>query len=225
MRADVRLVLATHNRDKAREILDLLSDIDVEVTTLDAFPTAPATVEDGATLEANALKKAREARGHTGCSALADDTGLEVDALGGAPGVLAARYAGEKASYADNCTRLLREMNGVAEGRRGARFRTVMALALVPADAERMAAVAARGSEVPPGGADCLLADGVLPGEIALAPRGTHGFGYDPVFVDAASRKTLAEMTAAEKNRTSHRYRALVEMREMLLRFELARER
>ena len=225
MRADVKLVVATHNRDKAREILDLLSGIDVEVATLDAFPNFPATVEDGATLEANALKKAREARAHTGCSALADDTGLEVDALGGAPGVHAARYAGEKASYADNCRKLLRAMDGVAGGRRGARFRTVMALALIPADAQRLAATAARGSEVPPGGADCLVADGVLPGEIALAPRGTHGFGYDPVFVDAVSRRTLAEMTAAEKNRTSHRYRALVEMREMLLRFELARER
>ena len=225
MRADVKLVVATHNRDKAREILDLLAGIDVDFTTLEAFPNAPATVEDGATLEANAVKKAREARAHTGCSALADDTGLEVDALGGAPGVLAARYAGENASYADNCNKLLREMNGVGEGRRGARFRTVMALALAPADAQRLAAVAAHGSEVPPGGADCLLADGVLPGEIALAPRGTHGFGYDPVFVEAASRKTLAEMTSEEKNRTSHRYRALVEMRVMLLRLELARER
>ena len=140
-----------------------------------------------------------------------------------APGVLAARYAGEKASYADNCRKLLRDMNGVAEGRRGARFRTVMALALAPADAERLAD--AKRPEVPPGGVDCLLADGVLPGEIALAPRGTHGFGYDPVFVDVASRKTLAEMTIAEKNRTSHRYRALVEMREMLLRVDLAREK
>lgn len=221
----MKLVLATHNRDKAREILDLLADVDVEVATLDAFPNVPATVEDGATLEENAIKKACEARSHTACSALADDTGLEVDALGGAPGVLAARYAGEKASYADNCTKLLREMNGVDRERRGARFRTVVALALVPADAQRLAAVAAHGSEVPPGGADCLLADGVLPGEIALAPRGTHGFGYDPVFVDAASGKTLAEMTIVEKNRTSHRYRALLEMREMLLRFELARER
>jgi XTP/dITP diphosphohydrolase len=221
----VKLVMATHNRDKAREILDLLSGIDVEVTSLHAFPDAPTTVEDGATLEENALKKAREAREHTGCSALADDTGLEVDALGGAPGVLAARYAGENASYADNCKKLLHEMAGVGAGRRAARFRTVMAVALAPADAERLAALAAGGGEVPPGGADCLLADGVLPGEIALAPRGTRGFGYDPVFVDTASRKTLAEMTAEEKNRTSHRYRALVEMREMLLRFELARER
>jgi XTP/dITP diphosphohydrolase len=223
--ADVKLVLATHNRDKAREIVDLLAGLDVEVTTLDAFPPAPETVEDGDTLEANAVKKAREARAHTGCSALADDTGLEVDALGGAPGVMAARYAGEKATYAANCEKLLREMAGVRPGERGARFRTVMALALAPADARRPAEGAEFPSETPPGDTDCLVSDGVLVGEIALHARGAGGFGYDPVFVEAASRKTLAEMTREEKNRVSHRYRALVEMREMLLRYELAREK
>ena len=102
----MKLVLATHNRDKAREIVDMLSGLDIEVVTLDAYPEFPATIEDGDTLEANALKKAREASAHTGCSALADDTGLEVDALDGAPGVYSARYSGEGATYARNCAML-----------------------------------------------------------------------------------------------------------------------
>ena len=210
----MKLVLATHNRDKAREIVDMLAGLDVQVTILDDHPGFPETIEDGDTLEANALKKAREARGHLGVSALADDTGLEVDALDGAPGVYSARFAGEKATYADNCAKLLREMKDVPAGRRGARFRTVMALALVPADAARVGSVKI----------DHVLADGVLPGEIATGRRGTSGFGYDPVFIDVASGRTLAEMTLAEKNRTSHRYRALIEMRELMLRLKLVGE-
>lgn len=209
----MKLVLATHNRDKAREIVDMLEGLDVEIATLDAYTDFPPTIEDGDTLEANARKKAREARDHTGLSALADDTGLEVDALNGAPGVYSARYSGEGATYASNCAKLLDEMAHVPADRRGAHFRTVMALALTPTDAARLAQRA-----------EYLLTDGALPGTIATERRGTHGFGYDPVFVDAASLRTLAEMTLAEKNRTSHRYRALIEMRELLLRLGLARE-
>lgn len=205
----MKLVLATHNRDKAREIVDMLSGLDIEVVTLDAYPEFPATIEDGDTLEANALKKAREASEHTGCSALADDTGLEVDALDGAPGVYSARYSGEGASYAMNCAKLLSELISVPAGERAANFRTVMALILAPQDAAR---------------AKYLFTDGVLPGEIATHARGTNGFGYDPVFINSASGRTLAEMSLAEKNRTSHRYRALIEMRELMLRMGLARE-
>jgi XTP/dITP diphosphohydrolase len=204
----VKLVLATHNRDKAREILDMLSGLDVEIVTLDDYPDFPATIEDGDTLEANALKKAREARDHTGCSALADDTGLEVEALGGAPGVYSARYSGENATYASNCAKLLQEMKDIPDGQRGARFRTVMALSLSPRDSKL----------------EYLMADGSLPGKISAVSRGDRGFGYDPVFLDTASGKTLAEMSLAEKNRTSHRYRALIEMRELMLRLGLARE-
>jgi XTP/dITP diphosphohydrolase len=204
----VKLILATHNRDKAREIVDMLSGLDIEVVTLEAYPEFPATIEDGDTLEANALKKAREASQHTGCSALADDTGLEVDALNGAPGVYSARYSGEGATYASNCAKLLQEMKDVPEGKRSARFRTVMALVLVSRDSTY----------------EYLMTDGVLPGEISAISRGDHGFGYDPVFIDVASNKTLAEMSLAEKNRTSHRYRALIEMRELMLRLGLARE-
>jgi XTP/dITP diphosphohydrolase len=209
----VKLVLATHNRDKAREIVDMLAGLDVEVATLDAYPEFPPTVEDGESLEANALKKAREASAHTGLSALADDTGLEVDALGGAPGVYSARYSGEGATYESNCAKLLQEMKDVPGGKRSARFRTVMALSLVSQDSARVKA-----------GINYLLTDGALPGEISALSRGSHGFGYDPVFIDTASKRTLAEMTLAEKNRTSHRYRALIEMRELMLRLGLVRE-
>jgi XTP/dITP diphosphohydrolase len=213
----VKLVLATHNRDKAREIVDMLAGLDVDVVTLDAYPDFPATVEDGDTLEANARKKAREARDHTGCSALADDTGLEVDALHGAPGVYSARYSGEGATYAGNCAKLLRELDQVPAEKRGAKFRTVMALALAPHDAKRLL-------HRPGAPFEYLMTDGVLLGEIASVARGDHGFGYDPVFVDTASGHTLAEFSLAEKNRTSHRYRALIEMRELLLRLGLAGE-
>ena len=223
----MKIVLATRNRDKAREIVAMLAGLDIDVVTLDAFPEAPATVEDAATLEANAWKKAREARMHTQLSALADDTGLEVEALDGAPGVFAARYAGEKATYADNCKKLITAMENVPTERRGARFRTVMALALAPADLSRLAAAASSRTEVAAhltNSTDGLISEGVLNGEIATRARGTSGFGYDPVFIDVARGRTLAEMTLEEKNASSHRYRALLEMREMLVRFGLARE-
>lgn len=223
----MKIVLATRNRDKAREIVAMLAGLDLEVVTLDAFPDALETVEDGATLEANAWKKARDARLHSGLTALADDTGLEVDALDGAPGVLAARYAGEKANYADNYRKLVAAMEGVPAPERRARFRTVMALALAPADVARLADAVVRSAEVAEhfeNESDGLLSEGVLNGEIATQARGQGGFGYDPVFIDAATGRTLAEMTAEEKNRASHRYRALIEMREMLLRYGLARE-
>jgi XTP/dITP diphosphohydrolase len=203
----MKVVLATRNRDKAREIVAMLAGLDLEVTTLDAFPDAPETVEDGATLEANAWKKARDARAHSGCTALADDTGLEVDALDGAPGVFAARYAGENATYADNCNKLIAALERVPARERRARFRTVMALALAPADVARLAGAVARSAEV-----------------AEHFERGTDGLVSEGVLIDAATGRTLAEMTPEEKNRTSHRYRALLEMREMLVRYGLARE-
>ena len=223
----MKIVLATRNRDKAREIVAMLAGLDVDVVTLDAFPPAPETIEDGATLQENAWKKAREARVHTQLSALADDTGLEVEALDGAPGVFAARYAGEKATYADNCKKLAAAMEKVPAGKRGARFRTVMALALSPGDLAQLSETATRNQEVRAHVSvttDGLTSEGVLNGEIAVLSRGSNGFGYDPVFVDGATGRTLAEMTADEKNASSHRYRALLEMREMLLRLDLATE-
>lgn len=223
----MKIVLATRNRDKAREIAALLAGLDLGVVALDAFPSAPETVEDGATLEANAWKKALDARAHTGLTALADDTGLEVEALDGAPGVFSARYAGEKATYADNCRKLVSAMEHVPAIERRARFRTVMALALSPSDVARLADAVPRSAEVAAlfeHATDGLVSEGVLNGEIAIVPRGDGGFGYDPVFVDDATGRTLAEMTLEEKNHKSHRYRALIEMREMLVRYGLARE-
>jgi XTP/dITP diphosphohydrolase len=182
----VKLVLATFNRDKARELLALLDVEGLELTSLAQFPGAVAPEESGSTLRENALLKAEAALRHTGSPAIADDTGLEVDALGGAPGVHAARYAGPGATDADNVRLLLERMREVPRDRRAARFRTVC-MAVFPDGAR-------------------LEAEGVVEGRIAEAPRGSSGFGYDPVFeVDG---RTFAEMSAEEKNAISHRARA-----------------
>jgi XTP/dITP diphosphohydrolase len=188
----------------------------------------PEPAEEGASLEENALAKAREIREHTGLSALADDTGLFVAALGGAPGVRAARFAGEKAGYAANTQRLLEAMRGVSEGEREAEFRTVMAVALSETDRKRLRAYLSAhpekefGSSVRiEGGVDALVTEGVLRGAITREPMGARGFGYDPVFFVPSRGRTLAEMTSDEKNGLSHRYRALVEMRELLIRLAL----
>ncbi len=221
----MEIILATQNRDKMREIQEILSSVDFTLRTLDEFEAIPEIVEDGNSLEENALKKARTIRSITGLSALADDTGLEVDALGGAPGIFSSRYAGRNATYEDNCKKLLGEMSGVPPGERTARFRCVMALALD----EEMAGVARllEGSfpRISSGTAsqkerpvDALITEGVVEGEIISSPRGASGFGYDPVFELIHSGTTFAEMGSAEKNRSSHRYRALVEMRELLKR-------
>ena len=176
----VRLVLATRNAHKAAEIARLLEGTGVECAALDAFPGVPEVVEDRGTLAGNAEKKAVETARACGTWALADDTGLEVDALGGGPGVLTARYGGWE--------RLLREMSGVPAGRRAARFRTVLALS------------------DPSGAVETV--EGRLDGAVASAARGGGGFGYDPVFVLPDGR-TLAELSAGEKNELSHRGRAL----------------
>ncbi|HEX2274401.1 MAG TPA: RdgB/HAM1 family non-canonical purine NTP pyrophosphatase [Acidimicrobiales bacterium] len=179
----MRLVLATANPDKALEIAALLGGFDV----VPRPPEVPDVEETADTLEGNARLKARAVAAATGEAAVADDTGLEVAALGGRPGVWAARYAGEGATYADNVAKLLAELEGVADRR--ARFRTV-ALAWFP-----------DGTEV--------VGEGWVEGHIALEPRGTGGFGYDPVFVpDGGDGRTFAEMTAAEKAAVSHRGRA-----------------
>jgi len=233
----LKLVLATHNADKVREIKHILAGLDVDLLTVDDFDRVPEPVEDGKTLEANAIKKAREIRDFTGCSALADDTGLEVDALDGAPGVYAARFAGEGATYSQNCDKLLSDLEGVPGGGRGARFRTVMAVALAPEDESRLRRFL---TDHPDEGAgtsagtsaglesddtvDVLTAEGIFNGEITTELKGESGFGYDPLFFDRDRGCTLAEMTAEEKNRVSHRYRALVEIRELLLRFDLVHE-
>jgi XTP/dITP diphosphohydrolase len=182
----VRLVLATANPHKATEIADLLGST-VEVVPR---PAGLGEVEETAdTLEGNARLKAEAVARVAGEPAVADDTGLEVDALGGRPGVWAARYAGEAATYADNVAKLLAELDGVGAQERRARFRTVAVVCW-------------------PDGRD-VVADGTVEGVIADAPRGTGGFGYDPVFVpDAGGGRTYAEMTLEEKQAVSHRGRA-----------------
>jgi XTP/dITP diphosphohydrolase len=179
----LRLVLASANPDKAAEISALLDGFEVV-----GRPPEIGEVEETAdTLEGNARLKAQAVMAATGEAAVADDTGLEVEALGGRPGVWSARYAGEEATYADNVGKLLAELDGVDDRR--ARFRTV-ALALFPDGRE-------------------LVAEGAVEGEIAFVPRGHAGFGYDPVFVPAGrDGRTFAEMTREEKEAVSHRGQA-----------------
>ena len=176
-------VLATNNPDKAGEIAEIMGNALVLLPRPDHVPEV---VEDGDTLEDNARLKARALVSATGRPAIADDTGLEVVALGGRPGVCSARFAGADATYADNVALLLEEMSGNTDRR--ARFRTV-ALALWPDGRE-------------------LIASGAVEGTITYAPRGDGGFGYDPVFVPDGSGRTFAEMSAEDKNLVSHRGRA-----------------
>lgn len=189
--------MATRNRDKCAELAALLGDLGIRLRTLEDFPEVPDVAEDGETCEANAVKKASAVARHTGLPAIADDTGLQVDALGGRPGVYAARYAGETASYEDNWRKLLRELEGVQREQRRARFITVAAVARP--SAEKVEVV-----------------EGVLEGFIAEAPVGTQGFGYDPVFYVPELGKTLAQLTSDEKNRISHRARAVIKAKVLL---------
>lgn len=192
----MKIVLATFNRDKVRELKAMLPRGRAEVVGLWEVPGAKVPPEAGATVAENALEKARAAHDLTGALAIADDTALEVDALGGRPGIYAARFAGPGASYTDNVRHLLEVLSGHALPHRRARFRTCVA-ACLPDGRER-------------------TAEGVLEGRITLAPRGSEGFGYDPVFEVEGIGRTLAEMPAEEKNRISHRARAMRALLEQL---------
>ena len=191
-----KLVLATLNSAKAREIATLLGDIPFEVVALAAFPAARLPPEGESSYAANALAKAQAAARLSGNLALADDSGLEVDALGGRPGISSARYGGPGASDSERCSRLLEALRGVPTERRGARYRCVIALA-DPAGRER-------------------VVEGVVEGLIAPAARGQHGFGYDPIFLYSPLGQTFAELAPEVKNRVSHRGRALALARELL---------
>lgn len=183
------IVLATRNPGKIAELSRLLAGFSLEVKGLDAFPGIGELPETGDTFRANALEKARTAATLTGLVAVADDSGLEVDALGGAPGVYSARYSGPRACDADNNSKLLAALAEVPPGQRAARFRCVMAAAA-------------------PNG-ETLLAEGAWEGEIARELTGQGGFGYDPLFLDPAQGRTAAQMSPEEKNAASHRGRAL----------------
>ncbi len=188
----MKLVIATRNRHKLDELRHLLAAPGLDLCSALDFLDVPEVAEDGDTFEANAVKKAEALCHATGLWALGDDSGLEVDALGGAPGVRSARYSGEPTDYARNNTKLLRELAGRAD--RSARFRCVIALARP--------------------GEPTLTVEGRCEGRIASAPRGAGGFGYDPLFVPDGRDRTFAELPAEEKHAVSHRGRALRRARE-----------
>lgn len=191
-----RLVLATNNKNKLRELAAMLSDLHMEVVGIGEFAGAPDVEETGDTFAENAVLKAKAAAEHAGLWAMADDSGLEVDALDGQPGVYSARFAGPNATDADNNEKLLALLHDVPDERRTARFRCTIAL-------------------VSPDGA-VFIDEGTCEGIIAREPRGDGGFGYDPLFVVPELGKTFAELPAEEKDRISHRARALAKARQRL---------
>lgn len=191
----IEILVGTGNRHKAEEIAKLLSDLPVKVKTLKDFPAIAEVVEDGKTLEDNAVKKARSYAQASGLLTLADDTGLEVKALNGGPGVLSARYAGETCSYEDNNRKLLKNLESSKD--RAARFRCVIAIC-------------------DPRSNVFETVEGVVEGEILRSARGRNGFGYDPIFYLPGQKKTFAELALEEKNRVSHRALALQKAKRML---------
>ncbi|MBM4169969.1 MAG: RdgB/HAM1 family non-canonical purine NTP pyrophosphatase [Ignavibacteria bacterium] len=191
----MKLLLATNNRHKIKELRVLLQDLDIQIDTLGELDHSLELIEDGWTFEENALKKARTAFAYSRIPTLADDSGLEVFYLNGRPGVFSARYAGSGATDERNNAKLLAEMRGVPPRRRRAQF--VATIALVGEGYEE-------------------LARGVCEGMLAEAPRGSNGFGYDPIFLPAGYRRTYAELLDEEKNEISHRSRALRLMKEIL---------
>ncbi len=191
----MRLLLGTKNRGKLRELFALLKDLPVELLTVEEVPFSDVP-ETGWTFRENACAKARAISDETGLPVLAEDSGLEVDALGGAPGVRSARFAGEEATDEENLRKLLTLLEGVPDGERGARFVCVAVVRL-------------------PDGTE-LIAEGELRGRIARAPRGEHGFGYDPVFVPEGYDRTLGELGPSVKDEISHRKRALESLKRRL---------
>lgn len=191
-----KLVIASRNRGKIAEYGEMLRDLPVEILSLADFPDLPEVRETGRTFRENALIKARAAAAATGLIALADDSGLEVDCLNGAPGVYSSRYAGPEQDDEANNRKLLAALEGVPMARRGARFRCVIAV-------------------VTPEGRE-FLSEGVCEGKISFAPRGSAGFGYDPLFLIPSLGKTFAELGPEVKNRISHRAQALRAARDLL---------
>ena len=192
----MKIVLATHNHDKEIELQYSLRGLGVEICSLSEYPDIGEIEETGTTLLENSLLKAHTVHGRTGLPAIADDTGLEVDALDGAPGVYSARFAGADATYEDNLNKLLSVMEDVSDDMRSARFRTVISFV----------------DEIQE-----LWTEGFIEGRIIEDPRGNMGFGYDPVFYVPRLEKTFAELSTAEKNKISHRGLALQKLRKILI--------
>jgi XTP/dITP diphosphohydrolase len=194
----MEIVLATRNKKKIEEIKRITSDLPITILSLENFPYCPETVEDKDTFEGNAVKKAVEVCRCTGKPALADDSGLEVDALGGAPGVYSARYAGGAGNGSDvrNYEKLLSELKTVTDEMRGAQFVCCMALAFPDGTVKTFS--------------------GYAKGRIGMEPKGKTGFGYDPVFIPGSYEKTFAEMSGEEKDKLSHRGKALEKLADFL---------
>ena len=191
------LLLGTHNQGKVREITSILADCGWSFASLKRFPNIEAADESGSTYSANAIAKARVYASATGLLALADDSGLEVAALAGAPGVFSARYAGDNATDADRRQLLLSELAKTGNEDRRARF--VSSVAIADKD-----------------GYVLNVAEGICEGTITFAPRGSGGFGYDPLFVPDGYDQTFAELSEEIKNRISHRAKALIQTRHFL---------
>ena len=190
----MKVVIATHNEDKLKEIKKHLESFSFNVLSLDSFPEIGEIIEDGKTLTDNALIKAREVFEKTGLPTISDDTGLEVDALDGKPGVYSARYAGENCTYSDNVNKLLLDMENIEEKNRTATFKTVVTY--VSKDLE-------------------LVAEGSVKGLITRKPYGRKGFGYDPIFYVFSENKTFAEMNINEKQKCSHRGNAIANLKKL----------
>jgi len=188
-----KVVLATGNAGKLREMRAILSGSEWDIHSQSEYDY-PEAIEDGLSFVENAIKKARHACVNTGLAAIADDSGLEVDALQGAPGIYSARYAGEGASDEDNIQKLLLALEGLPEDQRAARFRCVMVYMRHPLDPSP------------------VICEGSWEGRIAGQRRGENGFGYDPVFLISGEDRNSAELTAEQKNRISHRAQALTEL-------------
>ena len=184
----MKVVIATHNEDKLKEIQSHLESFSFSVLSLNKFPEIDEIIEDGNTLVDNALIKAREVFAKTGLPTISDDTGLEVCALDGKPGVYSARYAGENCTYSDNVNKLLKDMNKIPIPNRTAQFKTVM----VFKDEKQE-----------------LIVEGVVKGIISRESRGDEGFGYDPIFFVPELGKTFGELSIIEKNKISHRGNAI----------------
>lgn len=186
------LIIATNNRDKLKEIEQILKDSGIKILSAANFNDFPNVEETGDTLKANALLKAQAVWDKYHLPCVADDTGLEVDCLNGEPGVYSSRYAGENATYDDNCRKLLSMIAIEPPENRSARFRTVVAFI--------------------DGDGTAHFADGVVEGVIIDEKRGDNGFGYDPIFLLPKLGKTMAELPSAEKNKISHRHNALIKI-------------
>ena len=197
----LKIVLATRNAGKITEIREILSDLDVELLGTENFPPFTEPPEDGETFLDNALSKAKAVHKALGLPALADDSGIEVDALGGEPGVRSARYGGVGLTDMERSMKLLEALEGVPEEKRGARFKCVTVFYPSPGRSD-----------------GALVTEGFLYGRIAFEPEGENGFGYDPVFFVPEKGVTVARMESAQKNSISHRYRALAEMKWLLVR-------